>query len=168
MNLAEHVQQAVERLGDRLCLDFEGQRFTYRQVLDGAQRMQTGLAEFGFTRGTKAVVAMLNNPLLYPAMQAIFRTGAAAVPVMPQAAAAELRYVIEDTQAACVLCDEPRLATVREAVAGLSACSGFSCREARWQMAAQSAHAPRNLPGVAPRFAHPAKPCQPSPKTTWP
>ena len=36
MNLAEHVQQAVERLGDRLCLDFEGQRFTYRQVLDAA------------------------------------------------------------------------------------------------------------------------------------
>lgn len=120
MNLAEHVERAVERLGDRLCLDFEGQRFTYRQVLDGAQRMQTALAAFGFARGTNAVVSMLNNPLLFPAMQAIFRTGAAAVPVMPQAAAAKLRYVIEDTQAACVLCDEPRLATVREAVAGLS------------------------------------------------
>ncbi len=119
MNLAEHIQQAAERLGDRLCLDFEGQRFTYRQVLDGAQRLQTALQEFGFTRGTNAVVSMMNNPLLYPAMQAIFRIGATAVPVMPQAAAAELRYVLEDTQAACVLCDQPRLATVREAASGL-------------------------------------------------
>ena len=62
---------------------------------------------------------MMNHSLLYPVMQGIFRTGGTAIPVMPQAAAAELRYVLADTEAQFIVTDVERLPTVREAVAGL-------------------------------------------------
>ena len=42
--------------------------------------------------------------------QGIFRSGATAIPVMPQAAAAELRYVLADTEAQMVVTDAERLA----------------------------------------------------------
>jgi long-chain acyl-CoA synthetase len=52
--------------------------------------------------------------------QGIFRSGATAVPIMPQAVAAELRYVLADTEARLIVTDADRLAMVREAAAGLS------------------------------------------------
>ena len=63
---------------------------------------------------------MMNHALVFPVMQGIFRTGATAIPVMPQSAASELRYVLSDTEAKLVITDVERLPTVREAVAGLT------------------------------------------------
>ena len=70
-------------------------------------------------RGGRVVVLMLNHALVYPLFQGIFRAGGTAIPVMPQSAVAELRDVLADTEAQLVVTDVERLATVREAVAGL-------------------------------------------------
>ena len=87
---------------------------------------------------------MMNHSLLYPVMQGIFRTGGTAIPVMPQAAAAELRYVLADTEAQFIVTDVERLPTVREAVAGLRHVSGDSDSGGRGR---SSRPAARDSPG---------------------
>jgi len=118
-NLAELAERSAERLGERRCLEIDGEQFTNLQLLDCGRRLQTAFTELGLARGARAIVLMMNHSLVYPVFQGIFRSGATAVPVMPQAAAAELRYVLADTEAQFVVTDVERLPTVREAVAGL-------------------------------------------------
>jgi long-chain acyl-CoA synthetase len=100
-------------------VEIDGEQFTNLQLLDRGRRLQRALAQLGLARGSRAVVVMMNHALVYPVFQGIFRTGAGAIPIMPQAAAAELRYVVADTAAQMVVTDADRLPVVREAVAGL-------------------------------------------------
>ncbi len=118
-NLAEMAEDSAQRLGERDYFEIDGEKFTNLKLLDMGRRMQSALAGLGMKRGKRAVVLMMNHALVYPTFQGIFRTGATAIPVMPQAAAAELRYVLADTEADMVVTDVERLPTVREAVAGL-------------------------------------------------
>src|SRR5262245_60570216 len=114
-NLAELAEASAERLGERSISEIDGQAPTNWQLLERSRRLHAALAELGLARGGRAVVLMMNHALVFPLMQGIFRTGGTAVAVMPQAAAAELRYVLADTEAQIVVADVERLATVREA-----------------------------------------------------
>ena len=118
-NLAELAEASAERLGERTIYEIDGVRSTNLQILDRARRMQAALVDLGLEPGGRVVVLMMNHALLFPLMQGIFRAGGTAIPVMPQAAAAELRYVLADTEAQIVVVDADRLATTREAAAGL-------------------------------------------------
>lgn len=118
-NLADLAEDSAQRLGERSIYEIDERQFTNWQLLDHARRIQAALVEFGLKRGDRVVVLMMNHELIYPLMQGVFRAGGTAIPVMPQAAAAELRYVLADTEARFVVTDVERLPTVREAVAGL-------------------------------------------------
>ncbi|MBW2062893.1 MAG: AMP-binding protein [Deltaproteobacteria bacterium] len=119
MNLAELAEHSARRRGERMVLDFEGERFTNLQFLDWARRLQRGFSNLGLMRGEIAVLYMANHPLTYPVFQGIFRTGALAIPVMFMIAAPELRYVLSDSGAQGVVTDQANVAKVREAAQGL-------------------------------------------------
>ncbi len=119
-NLAQLAEASAERLGERVSLEYDGEPFTNLQLLENGKRLHAAFAELGLVRGSRVVVQMMNHPLIYPVMQGIFRAGGTAVPVMPQLAAAELRYVLSDVEAQIIVTEAERLATVREAVQGLS------------------------------------------------
>lgn len=119
MNLAQLAEQSAERLGERLSMDFEGDRLTNHELQDRARRFQRGFANEGLGRGDIAALFMVNHPLVYPAFGGVFRTGAAVVPVMFQLSASELRYVLQDTKARCVITDEFSIIKTREAIQGL-------------------------------------------------
>ena len=121
-NLAELAEESAERLGDRSIYEIEGERFTNCQLLDRSRRLHAALADLGQTRGDKVAVVMMNNALVFPVMQGIMRCGGTAVPVMPQSAASELRYVFADAEVQFVVTDADRLSAVREAVAWIAAC----------------------------------------------
>jgi long-chain acyl-CoA synthetase len=118
-NLAELAEHSAARLGERACFEIDGEKYTNLQLLDMGRRLHGAFARRGLGRGDRAVVLMMNHVLVYPVFQGIFRTGATAIPVMPQAAAAELRFVLADTAANMIVTDVERLPTVREAAAGL-------------------------------------------------
>ena len=118
-NLVQLAEASADRLGERAYLEINGRSYTNLQILDRGRRLYAAFAEAGMRPGGRAVVAMMNHPLLYPVLQGIFRCAATAVPVMPQLAAAELRYVLADTEAQLVVADAERLPVVREAAAGL-------------------------------------------------
>ncbi|MEW6440453.1 MAG: AMP-binding protein [bacterium] len=119
MNVAELAEVSLVRLGERMVLDFDGERFTNRRLLEMARRLHRGLARLGLSKGDVAALCMANHPVVYPVFQGIFRTGATAVPVMFLLAAPELHYILSDTEAVGVITDELSLPKVREAVRGL-------------------------------------------------
>ena len=119
MNLPELAEHSAKRLGERMTLVFEEERFTNLQFLDWARRIHGGLADLGLGREKVAVLCLANHPLVYPVFQGIFRTGGTAVPVMPQLAVPEIRYIVSDTAAEGVITDAAGLPKIREAIQGL-------------------------------------------------
>ena len=119
MNLAELARSALERLGEQVTLDFEGQPYTNLQMMDWSQRIQGALMRLGLKKGDVAAMCLINHPMVFSVFGGIFRTGATAVPVMFMLAAPELRYVLMDTKAKCVFTDAFSLEKVREATEGL-------------------------------------------------
>ncbi|REJ76995.1 MAG: acyl-CoA synthetase [Acidobacteria bacterium] len=115
-SLAEHAHQ---RLGERRSLWFEGGWVTNTETLERARRLHRAFAELGLGKGRIGALCMINDPLIYPVFQGIFRTGGAAVPVMFQLSASELRFILEDTRAHLVVTDAANLEKVKEAVLGL-------------------------------------------------
>ena len=118
-NLAQLAEASAERLGEQPNYTIDNTTYTNWQILERGQRLHAALGELGVKHGDRAVVLMMNHPLVFPTLQGLFRLGAAGVPVMPQAAAAELRYVLADTEAVLVVTEPERLPVVREAAAGL-------------------------------------------------
>jgi long-chain acyl-CoA synthetase len=106
-------------LGERRSLVFEGAAHTNLQILDRARRLHRALADRGVGPGRIVALCMINNPCVYSTFQGIFRTGAAAAPVMFQLAARELRFILEDTAACGVVTDLHNLEKVRKATDGL-------------------------------------------------
>lgn len=51
MNLAELAEHSAEQKGERLALDFEGERLTNVQILEYARRFHRALEELGISRG---------------------------------------------------------------------------------------------------------------------
>lgn len=119
MNLVTLAQSALERLGERVTLNFEGRPYTNLQMMDWSQRIQGALTRLGLKKGDFAAMCLINHPLVFSVFGGIFRTGATAVPVMFMLAAPELRYVLMDTKAKCIFSDAFSLEKVREAAAGL-------------------------------------------------
>ncbi|HVS65188.1 MAG TPA: AMP-binding protein [Thermoanaerobaculia bacterium] len=120
MNLAQLAEQSAERLGERRSLIFEGTVHTNLQTLDRARRLHRALADRGVGAGDVVALCMINHASVYPTFQGIFRSGAAAAPVMFQVAVPELRFILEDTRACGVITDLHDLEKVRRAVDGLA------------------------------------------------
>jgi long-chain acyl-CoA synthetase len=131
MNLATLAETAAERLGERRSLNFEGTWITNFESLDQARRCQTAFAGLGLKRGDIVVLCMINHPVVYPIFQGIFRSGAAAVPVMFMLTAPELRFVLEDTRATGVVTDTFNLPKVLQAVEGLDHIRWIAVREGK-------------------------------------
>lgn len=119
MNLALLAERALERLGQQVTLDFEGQPYTNLQMMDWSRRLQGALMRLGLKKGDFAAMCLINHPMVFSVFGGIFRSGATAVPVMFMLAAPELRYVLMDTRAKCVFTDAFSLEKVREAAEGL-------------------------------------------------
>jgi long-chain acyl-CoA synthetase len=118
-SLAELAEASAERLGEQRVFEIDSEQYTNWQLLESARRLQASLQALGLKRGGRVVVTMMNHAMVYPVFQGIFRAGGTAIPVMPQAAAPELRYVLNDTETQLIVTDADRLSTAREAAAGL-------------------------------------------------
>jgi acyl-coenzyme A synthetase/AMP-(fatty) acid ligase len=78
MNLAALAQSALDRLGERVTLDFEGQPYTNLQMMDWSQRLQGALMRLGLKKGDAAAMCLINHPMVFSVFGGIFRSGATA------------------------------------------------------------------------------------------
>ena len=101
-----------------------GESLKRREILDRVTRLASSLARIGIRKGTHVAVVLPNKPAFPITWLAIARLGAVMVPVNVRYTAAELNYVLTDSEAEYVVIDEsllPRLESLDPRPAALRA-----------------------------------------------
>lgn len=101
--LAEIVERQVEVTPDTIAVTYEGQRYTYRELNERANRLAHWLIERGF--GAEDVVAVLldRSPQLAITALAIAKTGATYLPIDPNYPSDRIDFILADSAPKLVL-----------------------------------------------------------------
>ena len=120
----EQMNCAVELLdrqvqggsGDRVALRFPGGSWTYRELLEHANRIARVLTEdLGVVPGNRVLLRGPNNPMMAASWFAVLKAGGIVVCTMPLLRARELSYIIEKAKVALALCDSRMLQELEQA-----------------------------------------------------
>ncbi len=84
------------RSPDRRALTFEGQAWTYRQLLDRVDRLAAGFQEHGVRHGDRVGYLGANHPAILETMLAASRLGAIFTPLNFRLTGPELSYIVAD------------------------------------------------------------------------
>ena len=117
MNAAELAREGLERYGDYPAF-WLGDRLwsSQEERPDYGARLATVLREAGVRRGDRVPVIMPNCPEVLAAFQAVWKLGAAIVPITPQWGAKEVGHVLDHSDAKIVVAfHQPRRAHDRGA-----------------------------------------------------
>jgi fatty-acyl-CoA synthase len=98
-SLWDNLAISARRYPDKACVVFFGRVFTYREVVQLAERLAARLASLGVKKGDRVMLDMQNCPQLLIAHWAILRANAVVVPVNPMNRAEELKHYINDPDA---------------------------------------------------------------------
>jgi long-chain acyl-CoA synthetase len=121
-DVAELVASAAAESPDRLALvEAGGRSLTWAELEDEVGRLATGLTTAGVLGGHRVMIVQGNRLEFVTTYLGVLRAQAVAVPVNPGSVVGELARMIEDSGSRLVVADPTTAATVREAVAGLSA-----------------------------------------------
>lgn len=118
MTLYEMLSRSVAQAGEKICLRFGDDSFSYEQVAMGVNRLGHYLQQQGVGAGDKVALVLPNTPAFVFAYFAVTGIGAIAVPVNPVWTAEELGYVLRDAR--CRLVIATPLAAVKKAVSELN------------------------------------------------
>jgi acyl-CoA synthetase (AMP-forming)/AMP-acid ligase II len=113
--LAHHA----ERSPDRAITVFEGEATTYGEMATRARALATGLHERGVGPGQVVAVLSYNCPEFIETVFAANYLGAIAMPINWRLAAAEVRYILEHSEAGALVCDEALVDLANAATTGI-------------------------------------------------
>ena len=89
----------AKRYPDKAALVFFGRTTSYRQLMEGTERLAAYLHRLGVQKGDRVILLMQNTSQLVMAHYAIYRANAVVVPVNPMNTAEELKHYITDSGA---------------------------------------------------------------------
>ncbi len=98
-SLWDNLETSARRYPGKAAMVFFGRVFTYRELLEKAERLAACLHGLGVRKGDRVVLSMQNCPQLVIAHFAILRANAVVVPVNPMNRAEELKHYISDPDA---------------------------------------------------------------------
>ena len=108
--------------GDRVAIRFPGGTWTYRELLEHANRIAHVLTrDLGLVPGNRVLLRGPNNPMMAACWFAVLKAGGIVVCTMPLLRARELAYVIEKAQIALALCDARVLTELEQAASSAPA-----------------------------------------------
>ena len=85
---------ALDRFGPRPAVVAGGVTWTYREIIDHANRLARVLGDAGVAAGEPVALAISNRAEWIVADQAILRAGAAKVPINDMLSAPEIEYIL--------------------------------------------------------------------------
>jgi long-chain acyl-CoA synthetase len=91
------------RAGDKTALIYLGERYSYRFLIQTAERLAAGLRSLGIRKGDKFIIYTPNCPQWVVTWLALQRIGAIPVPVSPIYTAHDLEYIARDCGASAIL-----------------------------------------------------------------
>jgi len=126
-NLARLAEASLERVGDHDALFFEGRTYRTGEQHERARRLAGGLLELGVSPGDRVVVSMPNQPEVGVTYGALWRAGAAITPAMFLLTQAEVRHILEDSEAVGIVTSPELLQHVRGAAEGVRSVRWIAC-----------------------------------------
>jgi len=103
MNLARLGEESVQTWGEYVSLAFEGREWTNVEQQRAANRFAHALGRLGVGPGDRVVVLLPNCPEVLQAYAGILKTGAIIVPVVFLLGPAEVRHILDDSEARVVV-----------------------------------------------------------------
>ena len=116
-NLADLFENAVDHFGDKECLVANGQRRTYAQIEENANRLAHELAARGIGPGDRVGIYGLNSVQWVETLWAVFKVRGVWININYRYVEDELRYVFDNADLKALVFDRqyaPRVAAVRD------------------------------------------------------
>ena len=104
--MVELLAAQVEKSPEAIALVYEGGELTYRELDQQANQLANYLRESGVREEQMIALCLHRNPFMVVAMLGVLKAGGAYVPVDPDYPADRINYILEDTAAHFVLCNE--------------------------------------------------------------
>lgn len=112
-------EAVAEGHGDRVALHSAGGVWSYRELLERANRIAHVLREdMGLVPGNRVLLRSPNNPMLAACWLGVMKAGGIAVTTMPLLRAKELRVIAEKGRVSHALCDARLLGELEDAGTG--------------------------------------------------
>ncbi len=105
-NIYKSFKNIAESFPDKTAVVYLGSHFTYKRVMEMAERFASGLYSIGLRSGDRIVMYVPNSVQFVVAWLGIQRLGAVAAPITPIYTARDLRYISQDTDAKAVVCSD--------------------------------------------------------------
>ena len=109
--------QMSERYPDKTAVIFLGQHFSYSKLRDLSERFAGALVDLGVKKGDRVMIYIPNCIQWIIAFLGIQKIGAVIVPVSPIYTSHELEYMIKDSGAETVICQDTNFCYAKEVFA---------------------------------------------------
>jgi len=117
-NREEHTftrfEQMCEKYPDRAAIVYLGERFSYRTLRDLTNRFASALNDLGVGKGDRVMIYIANCVQWVITFLGIQQVGAVAVPVSPIYTSYEIDYMINDSGAETIICQDTNFCYVKE------------------------------------------------------
>ncbi len=104
IGLGHALEEMVRRHRRREALVFEGKTVTYQELEESANRVASGLADYGIRKGDRVAMMMPNIPEFAYTFFAIQKLGAVAVPFNTMYKGREISFILKDSGARAIVC----------------------------------------------------------------
>jgi len=118
MNIGSLLSQSARKFPKLLAIECEGRSYSYRGFNEEVNRLAHGLLLQGVNKGDKLALMMKNSDYFVFTFFAAAKIGAVAVPVNFRLTAIEVQYILEQSDAAIVVCDKEFEQVIAEAKMG--------------------------------------------------
>jgi long-chain acyl-CoA synthetase len=107
-------EQMCEKYPDRVAIVYLGERFSYAKLRDLTNRFASALNGLGVGKGDRIMIYIANCVQWVIAFLGIQQVGAVAVPVSPIYTSYEIDYMINDSGAETIICQDTNFCYVKE------------------------------------------------------
>ena len=112
--LIDSFEQACETFPDRPAIIYLGEKFSYRKLKELIDRFATALYDLGVRDNDKVMLYIPNCPQFLIGYFGAQKIGAVPVPVSPIYTPHEIKYLINDSGAETVLCQDTNFRYIKE------------------------------------------------------
>jgi len=103
MNIGSGIDDNIKRFGEYETLYFEGRWYTNVEINHNANLLGNALKGLGINKGDRVVLQMPNSPEVIFAFPAIYKIGAAVVPLNPLLRPDQAAYIYKDSGAKAII-----------------------------------------------------------------
>jgi long-chain acyl-CoA synthetase len=113
-NLGELLSISAQRHPQRIAIVFGQKKITYKMLDDLTDQLAAGLIDLGIEKQDKVALFLDNCPEFVISYFAIVKAGAVVVPINYMFKIEEAKFILQDSQAICLITSRPYLAMAEE------------------------------------------------------